>query len=77
MRSLLASTGLIDWQEFLAATVHISKLKNDDIIMCAFKKFDQDGDGAITPDEVAEVLKVPLLSFPAFSLLLLGDRKTL
>lgn len=51
-------TGMIDWQEFLAATVHVNKLENDDIIMRAFKKFDRDGDGAIRPDEVAEVLKV-------------------
>lgn len=49
--------GMIDWQEFLAATVHVNKLENDDIIMRAFKKFDRDGDGAIRPDEVAEVLK--------------------
>ncbi len=38
----------IDYEEFLAATMHMNKLNRDDVMMEAFKYFDKDGSGFIT-----------------------------
>ena len=49
---------LIDYEEFIAATIHLSKLNREDMMMEAFKHFDKDNSGFITSEE----LKVSLSS---------------
>ena len=49
--------GSIDYSEFLAATVHQSKLSREDNLMRAFEHFDTDKSGFITADELAAALK--------------------
>lgn len=49
--------GKIDYKEFLAATIHQSKMAQEENLYKAFKHFDSDGSGYITRDELAEGLK--------------------
>ena len=42
----------IDYEEFLAATMHLNKLNREDMLMKAFKHFDSDDSGYITRDEL-------------------------
>ncbi len=42
----------IDYEEFLAATMHLSKLNREDNMMEAFKHFDKDNSGYITKEEI-------------------------
>ncbi len=42
----------IDYEEFLAATMHLSKLNREENMMDAFKHFDKDNSGFITKDEI-------------------------
>ncbi|XP_073282681.1 calcium-dependent protein kinase 28-like, partial [Primulina huaijiensis] len=50
--------GLVDFTEFVAATLHVHQLEEHDSekwqqrSKAAFEKFDVDGDGFITPDEL-------------------------
>ncbi|GAA0186443.1 non-receptor serine/threonine protein kinase [Lithospermum erythrorhizon] len=50
--------GLVDFSEFVAATLHVHQLEEHNSSVwqeksqAAFKKFDVDGDGYITPDEL-------------------------
>ncbi|XP_038974560.1 calcium-dependent protein kinase 18-like isoform X2 [Phoenix dactylifera] len=50
--------GLVDFSEFVAATVHVHQLVEHDsekwqsVSQSAFDKFDMDGDGYITPEEL-------------------------
>lgn len=50
--------GLVDFEEFVAATLHVHQLVEHDtekwksLSQAAFDKFDVDGDGYITPDEL-------------------------
>lgn len=46
----------IDYEEFLAATMHINKLNREEVMMDAFKYFDKDGSGFITKDEIQGAL---------------------
>ncbi|EFJ31885.1 hypothetical protein SELMODRAFT_449435, partial [Selaginella moellendorffii] len=52
--------GFIDFDEFVAATLHVRQLEELDSekwqlrTKCAFDKFDKDGDGFISPDEIKE-----------------------
>eukprot|EP00798_Chlamydomonas_sp_ICE-L_P004948 gene4948-34724_t len=46
----------IDYEEFLAATLHMNKLNREETMMEAFKYFDKDGSGHITKEELAEAL---------------------
>jgi calcium-dependent protein kinase len=39
------SSGAIDYEEFLAATLHASKIATDEHLQRAFKEFDTDGSG--------------------------------
>lgn len=40
------ASGAIDYEEFLAATLHASKISSDEHLQRAFKEFDSDGSGA-------------------------------
>lgn len=50
--------GLVDFSEFVAATVHVNQLEEHNSekwqqrSKAAFEKFDVDGDGFITPEEI-------------------------
>ena len=45
---------------------HLNKLENEENLWNAFKTFDEDGSGFITPDELVKALEVclPLCLFP-------------
>lgn len=53
--------GLVDFSEFVAATLHVHQLEEHDSFkwqqrsQAAFEKFDLDKDGYITPDELRMV----------------------
>ncbi|CAD7696382.1 unnamed protein product [Ostreobium quekettii] len=49
--------GVIDYNEFLAATVHHCKLQQEEHLIRAFEHFDADGSGYITVDELRGALK--------------------
>merc|ERR1719258_635107 len=49
-------SGVIDYTEFLAATVSRKAYMQEDIVWAAFRVFDLDGDGQITREELAQVL---------------------
>ncbi|EMS61622.1 Calcium-dependent protein kinase 1 [Triticum urartu] len=46
------NSGTIDYDEFIAATVHMNKLDREEHLMAAFSYFDKDGSGYITVDEL-------------------------
>ncbi|KAL4341683.1 hypothetical protein GQ457_08G011550 [Hibiscus cannabinus] len=46
------NSGTIDYEEFVAATLHINKIEREDNLLAAFSYFDKDGSGYITPDEL-------------------------
>lgn len=50
------SPGTLDYQEFLAATLHQSQLDKEDNMVRAFAAFDVDGDGSITKEELVKGL---------------------
>lgn len=50
------NNGYIEYEEYLRASIDKSALLTDEILRFAFKYFDKDGSGAITADEVAQVL---------------------
>lgn len=50
-------SGELDYEEFIAATLSISKLNNQDNIARAFAYFDKDSSGYITVDELRAVMK--------------------
>lgn len=47
----------IDYEEFIAATMHLNKLNREDLMIKAFKFFDKDDSGFITEDELLASLK--------------------
>jgi calcium-dependent protein kinase len=47
---------LIDYEEFLAATMHLSKLNKEEVMVEAFKHFDLDSSGFITREELLTAL---------------------
>jgi calcium-dependent protein kinase len=49
-------SGLIDYTEFLAATMRRRQYLQEDACWCAFKVFDRNGDGKISPEELKQVL---------------------
>mmetsp|Transcript_24682 Transcript_24682/g.53878 ORF Transcript_24682/g.53878 Transcript_24682/m.53878 type:complete len:930 (+) Transcript_24682:237-3026(+) len=55
-RADLNRDGVIDYEEFLAATVHHLRLEKEELLWRAFKEFDKDGSGFITEDELAQAL---------------------
>lgn len=48
--------GVIDYTEFVMATMNEKNMVNNEKLMQAFKMFDKDNSGTITPDEIREVL---------------------
>eukprot|EP00798_Chlamydomonas_sp_ICE-L_P012168 gene12168-15284_t len=48
--------GMIDYEEFLAATIHESRLEKDELLYKAFKHFDADNSGFITAEELQTAL---------------------
>ena len=62
MKELLKSmdvdgSGEVDYEEFLAATLAVNKLKNESNLERAFAYFDKDDSGFITVDELMSVVK--------------------
>jgi calcium-dependent protein kinase len=49
--------GIIDYEEFVAATINLNKLEREENCLQAFKHFDRDGSGFITADEVEAALQ--------------------
>lgn len=47
----------IDYEEFLAATMHLNKLSREEVMHKAFCYFDKDGSGFISKEELSEALK--------------------
>lgn len=47
--------GMIDYHEFVAATMNISQLEKEDLIWRAFNEFDTDGSGWISFAELERV----------------------
>lgn len=48
--------GTIDYEEFLAATIHASKLEAEENLYRAFQYFDKDSSGFISREELVEAL---------------------
>ncbi|CAK7324770.1 unnamed protein product [Dovyalis caffra] len=48
------NSGIIDYGEFLAATLHLNKMEREDNLVAAFSYFDKDGSGYITLDELQQ-----------------------
>ncbi|XP_020595035.1 calcium-dependent protein kinase 1-like, partial [Phalaenopsis equestris] len=46
------NSGTIDYNEFIAATIHLNKIEREDHLFAAFSHFDKDGSGYITRDEL-------------------------
>uniref|UniRef100_A0A7S3NBH0 Calcium-dependent protein kinase 1 n=1 Tax=Euplotes harpa TaxID=151035 RepID=A0A7S3NBH0_9SPIT len=49
-------SGFIDYSEFIVATMSSKKNMSEEKLMAAFKLFDTDGSGTISPDELKSVL---------------------
>ena len=49
-------SGFIDYSEFVVAAMNENQLTTNDKLQAAFKMFDKDGSGVISPDEIKEVL---------------------
>jgi len=48
------NSGTIDYGEFIAATMNLSKVEKEDNLFAAFNYFDKDGSGFITVDELQQ-----------------------
>ena len=49
--------GTLDYGEFVAVSLHLQKVANDEHLRKAFSYFDKDGNGYILPQELCEALK--------------------
>lgn len=49
--------GLIDYNEFVASTLHLSKLEKEEVLQKAFKQLDKDGSGTISTEELGDALR--------------------
>lgn len=49
-------SGFIDYSEFVVAATNEAQLTTNEKLQAAFKMFDKDGSGIISPDEIKEVL---------------------
>jgi len=50
-------SGTIDYNEFVAATAHVSRLEREDVLMRAFRALDLDKSGAISAGELRQALE--------------------
>jgi len=50
------NSGTLDYTEFVMATMNEKDLITNDRLKAAFRLFDKDGNGTISPDEIKEVL---------------------
>lgn len=48
------NSGAIDYEEFIAATLHLNKIEKEDHLFAAFQYFDKDSSGYITLDEIQQ-----------------------
>lgn len=48
--------GVIEYTEFVMATMNQKNVSSEDKLKAAFNMFDKDGSGTISPDEIREVL---------------------
>lgn len=48
--------GTLDYGEFVAVSLHLRRMANDDHLHKAFSYFDKDGNGYIEPDELRNAL---------------------
>jgi Ca2+-binding EF-hand superfamily protein len=48
--------GALDYGEFLAVSLHLQRMANDEHLRRAFLFFDKDGNGFIEPEELREAL---------------------
>lgn len=48
--------GTLDYGEFLAISLHLQKMANDEHLHKAFSYFDKNGNGFIEPDELRDTL---------------------
>ena len=51
------NSGVIDYTEFLAATIDQQTFMRDDYLKTAFNMFDKDGSGKISVDELKQILR--------------------
>lgn len=65
--------GTLDYEEFLAATVHSSKAASEDALFEAFAELDTDGSGLVTADELAAKLSELGMSVNAEELQMMLD----
>ncbi|KAI4977802.1 hypothetical protein ZWY2020_014356 [Hordeum vulgare] len=49
--------GLIDYEEFVTATVHMNKMDREEHLYTTFQFFDKDNSGYITRDEIKKAFK--------------------
>ncbi|OAY80091.1 calcium-dependent protein kinase 2-like [Ananas comosus] len=49
--------GLIDYEEFITATVHMNRMDREEHLYTAFQYFDKDNSGYITKEELEQALK--------------------
>ncbi|KAE8775467.1 calcium-dependent protein kinase 17-like [Hordeum vulgare] len=49
--------GLIDYEEFVTATVHMNKMDREEHLYTTFQFFDKDNSGYITRDEIKQAFK--------------------
>jgi len=50
-------SGKVDYTEFIASTLTSKEYMRKDVMWAAFRVFDADGDGSITPEELAKLLR--------------------
>lgn len=48
--------GTLDYGEFVAVSLHLQRMANDEHLRKAFSYFDKDGNGYIEPDELRDAL---------------------
>ena len=51
--------GVIDYNEFVAATLNVNQLEKEELIAKAFKQFDTDGSNSISMEELEQARRCP------------------